>query len=58
VLYTAVKIARHGGAEVHPDTNPALRLVRRIVPSTSDYDGQKLFTRRNGALLATPLFAS
>jgi len=57
LLYTAVKIARHGGAEVHPDTNPALRLVRRIVPSTSDYDGQKLFTRRNGALLATPLFA-
>ena len=57
LLYTAVKIARHGGSEVHPDTNPALRLVRRIVPSTSDYDGQKLFTRRNGALLATPLFA-
>jgi tellurite resistance protein TerC len=57
LLYTAVKIARHGGAEVHPDTNPALRLVRRLVPSTSDYDGQKLFTRRNGALLATPLFA-
>jgi tellurite resistance protein TerC len=27
------------------------------VPSTVDYDGQKLFTRRTGALLATPLFA-
>ncbi len=57
LLYTAVKIARHGGAEVHPDKNPALRLVRRVVPSTADYDGQKLFTRRSGALLATPLFA-
>ena len=31
--------------------------MRRIVPSTSEYDGQKLFTRRSGALLATPLFA-
>ncbi len=57
LLYTAVKIARHGDTEVHPDRNPALRLVRKVVPSTNDYDGQKLFTRRNGALLATPLFA-
>jgi len=57
LLYTAVKIARHGEAEVHPDANPALRLVRRLVPSTDEYDGQKLFTRRNGRLMATPLFA-
>ena len=57
LLYTAVKIARHGDAEVHPDRNPALKVVRRLVPSTTDYDGQNLFTRRNGVRLATPLFA-
>ena len=57
LLYTAVKIARHDGAEVHPENNLALKLVRRVVPSTNEYDGQKLFTRRTGALLATPLFA-
>jgi len=57
LLYTAVKIARHGEAEVHPDRNPALRFVRKVIPSTDEYDGQKLFTRRTGALLATPLFA-
>ncbi|MGH2685538.1 MAG: TerC family protein [Actinomycetota bacterium] len=57
LLYTAVKIARHGGAEVHPESNPVLRLVRRIVPSSDEYDGQKLFTRRTGRLLATPLLA-
>ena len=34
-----------------------LKLVRRVVPSTTEYDGQKLFTRRTGQLLATPLFA-
>ena len=27
------------------------------MPSTDEYDGQRIFTRRNGALLATPLFA-
>ena len=31
--------------------------MRRVVPSTTEYDGQKLLTRRTGALLATPLFA-
>ncbi|MEA2901442.1 MAG: tellurite resistance protein TerC [Actinomycetota bacterium] len=57
LVYTAVKIARHGDAEVHPDKNPALKIVRRLVPSTDEYDGQKLFTRRTGVRLATPLFA-
>ena len=57
LLYSAWKIARHDEAEVNPDANPALKLVRRFVPSTNEYDGQKLFTRRNGKRLATPLFA-
>ena len=56
LVFTAVRIARHDEAEVHPERNPVLRLTRRIIPSTPDYDGQKLFTRRTGALLATPLF--
>jgi tellurite resistance protein TerC len=57
LLYTAIKVARGVAAEVHPEHNRVLRAVRRVVPSTVDYDGQKLFTRRTGALLATPLFA-
>jgi tellurite resistance protein TerC len=57
LLYTAVKIARHQGAEVHPENNVVLKIVRRVVPSTSEYDGQKMFTRRTGVRLATPLFA-
>lgn len=56
LVITAVRIARHRETEVHPEHNPVLRVVRRIVPSTSEYDGQKLFTSRTGALVATPLF--
>lgn len=56
LVITAVRIARHKETEVHPERNPVLRLTRRIIPSTSDYHGQKLFTRRTGRLLATPLF--
>ncbi|MDQ4131990.1 MAG: TerC family protein [Actinomycetota bacterium] len=57
LLFTAFRIARSHDTEVHPDANPVLRVVRRVVPSTTEYDGQRLFTRRTGRLLATPLFA-
>lgn len=57
LLFTAFRIARHEDAEVHPDKNPVLRVIRRLIPSTTEYDGQHLFTRKTGRLLATPLFA-
>ena len=57
LLITAFRVARHEDAEVHPENNPVLKIVRKVVPSTTEYDGQKLFTRKFGRLLATPLFA-
>jgi tellurite resistance protein TerC len=56
LIITAVRIARHSDSEVHPDKNPVLKLMQRVLPSTSEYDGQKMFTRRSGKRLATPLF--
>ena len=56
LVVTAVRIARHQETEVHPERNPVLKFVQRFVPSTNEYDGQKLFTRRTGRRLATPLF--
>jgi tellurite resistance protein TerC len=56
LVITAIRIARHEEVEVHPERNPVLRVARRVIPSTTEYDGQKLFTRRTGRLLATPLF--
>jgi len=55
---TAIKIARHGGGEVDPEHSLAMRLLRRVVPVTKDYDGDRLFTRENGRRAATPLFAT
>jgi tellurite resistance protein TerC len=57
LIYTAFKIARHNEAEVHPEDNVALKLVNKIIPSTHEYDGQKLFTKKNAKRVATPLFA-
>jgi len=57
LLYSAWKIATHDDAEVHPEKNPVLRLVNKVIPSSPEYDGQKLFTVKNGKRLATPLLA-
>ena len=57
LVYTGVRMAFHRDAEVHPERNPVLRLVRRLVPMTEDFQGEKFFVRRAGKLLATPLFA-
>ena len=57
LLYTAVKIARHDEDEqVDYNRNIAIRVVRRFIPTTDDYDGQKLFTKQNARRVATPLF--
>ena len=57
LLYTAVKVLRHSSAQVHPDKNLALRLIRRVIPSTDVLHGQKFVIRGGGRRLATPLLA-
>src|SRR3712207_3320124 len=57
LIYTGVRMAFHRDAEVHPERNPILRLTRRVVPTTSDFEGEGFFVRRAGKLYATPLFA-
>jgi tellurite resistance protein TerC len=55
---TGIRMALHGDEQIHPDRNPVLRLLQRTVPSTPEYDGDRVFTRRGGRRLATPLLAA
>jgi len=57
LVITGVKMARHGKTEVHPDRNPVLRLVHRLMPMTPDYQGQRFVVRWAGRRVATPLLA-
>jgi tellurite resistance protein TerC len=58
LLFTGVRMARHGGAAAHPERNSVLKLLRRFVPLTEDYEGQRFVVRRAGRRLATPLLAA
>jgi len=57
LLFTALKMFRHSEMALDPKRNRVLRLVSRFIPISEQYDGQKMFTKRNGVLMATPLFA-
>lgn len=57
LVFTGIRMALHREGEMHPERNPVLRLVRRFVPMTTEYHGDKFFVRHAGKLIATPLFA-
>ncbi len=57
LVLTGVKMVRHDGGEVHPDRNPVLRALRRLVPLTNEYHGQRFFVKDGVRRLATPMLA-
>jgi tellurite resistance protein TerC len=57
LIYTAVKLITEGEDEMDPASGRLMKIINRFVPSTTELDGQKLFTRQHGVRLATPLFA-
>lgn len=56
LIATGVKMIIKRETEIHPERNPVVKLLKRFMPVSSEYDGQKFFTRKNGVLMATPLF--
>jgi tellurite resistance protein TerC len=55
LIFAGARMALQKEEEVHPEQNPLLKLVRRIVPVTDDYEGDRFIVRRVGQVLATPL---
>lgn len=56
LIFTGVRMALHRNEAFEPEQNPLVKLVRRIIPVTPNYHGQRFFVRQAGTLVATPLF--
>jgi tellurite resistance protein TerC len=56
LVLTGWRMYRHREDEMDPSRNPVLRVVKRWVPSTEEYDGQRFWVKRAGRWVATPLF--
>ncbi len=56
LILTGVKMWLAAGQEQTLDDNPALKLLRKVLPVSRNYDGEKFWTVENGRRIATPLF--
>ncbi len=55
LLLTGIKMWWAAGKEQSLEDNPALKLMRRVLPVSKNFDGEKFWTVENGKRIATPL---
>jgi tellurite resistance protein TerC len=58
LIYSGIRVCITGEHQVDPSSNPLVKLVRKLVPVTTEYRDGKFFVRNqqeNGRLYATPL---
>ncbi len=56
LIITGLKMWWAAGKEQSLDDNPALKLLRKVLPVSKNYDGENFWTIENGKKIATPLF--
>jgi tellurite resistance protein TerC len=56
LVFTGWKMFTHRNDEMDPSRNPVLRVVKKRVPSTDQFHGQKFWVMSGGRWVATPLF--
>jgi tellurite resistance protein TerC len=56
LILTGIKMWWAAGKEPSLDDNPALKLLRKLLPVSKNYDGENFWTFENGQKIATPLF--
>jgi tellurite resistance protein TerC len=57
LVFTGLRMAFHKDTEIHPEHNPVLKLLRRAMPMTNDYQGQHFVVKQAAKWVATPLLA-
>ena len=56
LILTGIKMWIAADHESDLDNNPALKLLRKFLPVSKNYDGENFWTVENGKKIATPLF--
>ena len=56
LIWTGVGLFKHWDEDPTPDDNFLVKLIRRRVSMTDEFDGSKAFTKIDGKRIATPMF--
>jgi tellurite resistance protein TerC len=57
LILTGIKMMKQRNEHFDVSNSKTLKIFRRFVRTTDEYEGQKFLTRKNGILFATPLLA-
>ncbi len=55
LIFTGIKMLFTANESVHPEKNPAVRLVKKLFPVSHELHGQKFTIRQAGKFVLTPL---
>jgi len=55
VVCSGIRLFGEQQTQIHPETNPVLKLFRGFVPISEQYEGQKFFVKHGAKWIATPL---
>jgi tellurite resistance protein TerC len=58
LVVTGIRMATHSEVEIHPENNPVLKLLGRIVPLTTRYHGDRMLAREDARRVGTPMLAA
>jgi tellurite resistance protein TerC len=56
LIWTGVGLFKHWDEDPSPEDNKLVKIIKKRVAMTDEYDGSKIFTRVNGKRIATPMF--
>ena len=56
LIWTGVGLFKHWDEDPSPEDNKLVKIIRKRIAMTDEYDGSKIFTRQNGKRIATPMF--
>lgn len=56
LIWTGVKLFQHWDEDPDMDENKLVKTVRRFIPITDEFVEEKLFVKRDGRKMATPMF--
>ena len=56
LVFTGIKMVTNEETSVHPEDNPVIKVMRRFLPISAEFEGQRFFVKRYGKWAATPLF--
>ena len=56
LIWTGVGLFKHWDEDPSADDNALVKVIRKRVAMTDEYDGSRMFTRLDGKRLATPMF--